>query len=904
MTAADCPSQEQLVAYANGCLDDETSELIAEHLDQCPACQSRLTALGDGDDTFVARLRQRPAADGYEEEHECREAAQRAQVLVAALVADRETAGTTAANDALPADLGTLGEYQLLEKLGEGGMGTVYKALQTKLDKTVALKVLPQQRTADPNAVARFEREMKAIGRLEHPNIVRALDAREIDGTHLLVMEYVAGIDLGDVSRLCGSLRIADACEVIRQAAEGLQYAHERGLIHRDLKPSNLILECGALSPPLTAAGRGANDRVQQASEPKAAVAASPSSQSGDKAPHSKTRIKILDFGLARLLGDQPGRAEVTGSGTAMGTADYVAPEQVSDSHSVDIRADIYSLGCTLYKLLAGRPPYVGPHYKSPMEKMLAHLRDTPPPIGLLRTDVPAELAAVVERMMAKDPAARYTAPQQVAEALAPFATEADLGRLAREADAMARGVVEPVTSHVGTEPGASSAHTDTTRQHARCVVPSARLLGPDAAETGARDVRQASAPIMQPAGQATRRLPRPPTLVALGLLGVAILAGVIIVRIVQKSGKETIVEIPDNDLKSVTVEDKPAEGTPPGRSSGVTQPPLQPWHLPKDAPLPAIAPFDATQAKKHQEAWAKYLGVPIEYANSIDMRFVLLPPGEFEMGSTGADVAKLLEEAKTHGLSERNIGRVPSEAPKHRVRITKPFYLGLCEVTQAEYERVMGSNPSQYAGDPNRPVEMVDWEAASMFSRILGELPQERTVQAVYRLPTEAEWEYACRAGTTTNWYCGDDQFTLGEYAWFGSNAGEATHPVRQKKPNAWGLFDMHGNVYEWCRDWFGSEYYGASPLEDPVGLSLGSERVLRGGGWSGDAYRSRAAYRAGNVTNHRFGSLGFRLVRAISAADQGLAGPTRLGQHAGAGKPATANPRLAKLVGGTGRF
>ena len=156
---------------------------------------------------------------------------------------------------------------------------------------------------------------MKALGRLDHPSIVRAMDADDEDGTHYLVMEYVDGIDLSEVVRRCGPLRVPEACELIRQAASGLQYIHEHGCVHRDIKPSNLML---------TPAGQ----------------------------------VKVLDLGLALLLSEQPAGGELTGSGQAMGTADYMAPEQILDSHGVDIRADIYSLGCTLYKLLVGRAPF------------------------------------------------------------------------------------------------------------------------------------------------------------------------------------------------------------------------------------------------------------------------------------------------------------------------------------------------------------------------------------------------------------------------------------------------------------------------------------------------------------------------------------------------------------------
>ncbi len=280
---------------------------------------------------------------------------------------------------------GRLGEYQLFALLGEGGMGRVYTARHTRLDRIVALKVLSKARTADPRSLARFEREMKAVGRLSHPNIVQAYDARDINGVPVLVMEYVDGVDLGELVRRAGTLSVADACEVIRQAALGLQYAHEHGLVHRDIKPSNLMLT-----------------RLGQ--------------------------VKILDLGLALLAGDQPPAGDLTSTGHAVGTADYMAPEQIGDSHGVDIRADIYSLGCTLYQFLAGRAPFRGAQYENTWEKMLGHVRDEAPPLRRWRADVPSALAAVVGRMMAKSPAARFATPAEVAEALGPFVAGAGPG--------------------------------------------------------------------------------------------------------------------------------------------------------------------------------------------------------------------------------------------------------------------------------------------------------------------------------------------------------------------------------------------------------------------------------------------------------------------------------------------
>ena len=289
--------------------------------------------------------------------------------------------------------------------------------------------------------------------------------------------------------------------------------------------------------------------------------------------------------------------------------------------------------------------------------------------------------------------------------------------------------------------------------------------------------------------------------------------------------------------------------------------------------PPPAIAPFDAKTAKEHQAAWAKFLNVPVEMVNSIGMRFVLIPPGEFDMGSTEAEVARLLEEAKARNQPKWYMERLPFEAPKHRVRIKKPFYLGLCEVTQAQYEGVVGNNPSNFKDDATCPVEMVSWDEASAFCRKLTELPRERAVRAEYRLPTEAEWEYACRGGTTTAWYWGDNEAASKDHAWYDANGGGKTHPVAQKTPNSWGLYDMHGNAWEWCQDWWGDGYYATSPIDDPTGPTTGAVRADRGGAYQDPPPVCRATYR-GYDPGHR-DCIGFRLVRIVSYLENETTSP-----------------------------
>ena len=244
-------------------------------------------------------------------------------------------------------------------------------------------------------------------------------------------------------------------------------------------------------------------------------------------------------------------------------------------------------------------------------------------------------------------------------------------------------------------------------------------------------------------------------------------------------------------------------------------------------APPLAIAPFDAANAKQHQEAWADRLGLPVELTNSVGMKLRLIPPGEFRMG----------------------------KRPGRRVRITKPFYLGVYEVTQAEYERVMKGNSNKFKS-ATYPVERVSWNDAVEFCKNLS-AKEGKT----YRLPTEAEWEYACRAGTTTLYSSGDDKESLGEYAWYRDNSGGKPHPVGEKKPNAWGLHDMHGNVWEWCADWWAKDYYADSPTDDPPGPETGSFRVYRGGSWVNLAGSCRSANRFRSVPSDRRDFLGFRV-------------------------------------------
>jgi serine/threonine protein kinase len=268
-----------------------------------------------------------------------------------------------------------IGKYKVLDCLGSGGMCSVYLCEHRQMNRQVAIKVLPTSQARDPAALGRFYREARAVAALNHPNIIRAYDIDQDEGIHFLVMEYVEGTTLQDLVKRSGPLEISRAAEHIGQAAVGLQHAHEQGLVHRDIKPGNLLLDRSGV-------------------------------------------IKILDLGLARFFNEESDILTREHNEVVLGTADYLAPEQALDSHAVDHRADLYSLGMTFYYLLAGKSPL---GEGTVAQKLIWHQCRQPPPLREERPEVPAGLAAVVAKMMAKEPEQRFQNGAELLEALSPW---------------------------------------------------------------------------------------------------------------------------------------------------------------------------------------------------------------------------------------------------------------------------------------------------------------------------------------------------------------------------------------------------------------------------------------------------------------------------------------------------
>jgi serine/threonine protein kinase/formylglycine-generating enzyme required for sulfatase activity len=838
------------------------------------------------------------------------------------------------------------GDYTLLEKLGEGGMGVVYRAQHRRMKRLVAVKMVAKKEIGSPDAVKRFYREVETAAKLNHTNIVQAYDAREHEGVHYLVMEYVEGKDLAAVVKQRGPLPVAQAVDYVIQAARGLHYAHKHGVVHRDIKPSNLMLD-------------------------------------------KEWTVKILDMGLARVAGiaDDSNGDGLTAMGQVMGTLDYMAPEQALDAHHADARADIYSLGCTLYRLLTGRVLYKG---ESLMQILMAHRELPIPPLCKASPDVSPQLDGVYQKMVAKKPEDRYRSMTEVIAALETCAgkNSASAPSYADEPTATFTADGNLSFSH-GTTPGKLATAVKTQVENLAGATCSQQASTEETSKHLRRDAKLLAVP---------RKKKTLLVSIGLGIVGIIVLSAIISVltskgtleivtddpnvqvavkqngelvevvdaksgwKISLKSGEyelapqgstdkfrlepnSVVVTRGDTVTAKVTLKPSVVSDSKSEISNSKSPPPAVgglighdgKWQLPPGAPPPAVAPFDEKQAKEHQAAWAKHLGVPVEITNSIGMKLVLIPPGEFEMGSPNELIE---EELKSVGGDIRRKDVLPGEGPRHHVRITRAFYLGTYLVTQEEYQRVMGANPSEFsvkgkskdkvAGqDPKRfPVENVTCSDTDEFCSRLAEMADEKSAARRYRLPSEAQWEYACRAGSTGKYFFGpasDERMAaeklLPEYAWFGDNSGGRPHAVGGRRASPWGLYDIYGNVWEWCQDWYAKDYYAKSPPDDPAGPPGGSNHVFRSGNWRIQARCCRSAYRGGNTPTGRGDLLGFRvsLVLPDTAVERAtMGGTTDLRQHsagATANKPSPAVaspdahslgrlPTVGSLIGPDGKW
>lgn len=595
-----------------------------------------------------------------------------------------------------------VGRYELLQLIAEGGTGRVYVARHRAMGKRFAVKVLRPELARQPGARARFHRELRVAGQLDHPNLVAATDA-SADGTHYLVTELLDGATVRDLLKAADRLPVADTCAIAVQVLAGLEFLAERGLVHRDVSPSNVFVT---------------RDGV----------------------------VKLLDFGLVRL-GEAGGRPEdwLTGPLAVLGNPAYMAPEQYRSPRAVDARADLYGLGCLLYHLLAGCPPYHENGALDPATLLEKHAADRPAPVTALRPDVPAPVAAVVDGLLARDPADRPGSHAELAAVLKLFAAGANLPALVSAA---------PV----------------------RIPVPLSDV----------------------PRGW-TRRW-------VAAAVGMAVLATVSI--------------------------------------------PFWPW-LRADPEPPTIVQSGGVYGPEPEAGKPRAL-------QGVEFRYV--PAGTFVMGSA------------------RGLGIPPNETPARQVTLTRAFWLATEPVTVEQFDQFVAATGHRTSAErtgqgkrqvraggvwkwvpdpdvtwrtpgfdqePGHPVVAVSWEDATAYCawRTAGDPTY------TYRLPTEAEWEHACRTGGGA----------------MPNVAGKVgTRQAGRYPANRLGVRGMLGAVYQWVADEYAG--YPAGDAVDPfVAPRPGTLRVARGGSSSSPPNFCRPAARVGNAPDHAAQGTGFRVVAAV---------------------------------------
>ncbi len=740
-----------------------------------------------------------------------------------------------------PGRLGKLGPYEVIDVTGRGGMGVVLRAHDPKLSRVVAIKVLAPEFAANPTARKRFLREARAAAAVSHPHVVTIHAVEEADDTPYLVMEYVDGQSLQEKIKRVGTLDLKEILRIGVQIAAGLAAAHNHGLVHRDIKPGNILLENGV------------------------------------------ERVKITDFGLARAVDD----IGLTRTGEVAGTPEFMSPEQ-AQGLAVEHRSDLFSLGSVLYAMCAGRSPFRADSTVAVLRRVCD---DLPRPIREVNPEIPEGLVAIIDRLLAKNPDKRFQTADEVDDLLSQH-----LAYLQHPTKTPPSGPLDDTLElSVKTGPGDTPplSRCGPSRRRLRSVAGLVLLaLFASLGITEATGVTRLAATVIRiVTGEGTLVVTVNDPAVSLTIEDQDIVitgAGPKEIRLkpgeyrlhANKNGKpvaigQELVTITRGGREVVNVTlVPPATGAETAQAQPEQQHDPEPWTaiLPDGAPAPAVAPFDAATAKQHQQAWADHLGLPIE--REIDLpegeklTLVLIPPGEFLMGSSEEEQARFLEEAQAAG-DWWAAGNIPSEGPRHCVKITRPFYLGKYELTQAQWESLTGDNPSEIK-DPDNPVERVSWEE---IQPLLEQLDREHAKEGLrFMLPTEAQWEYACRAGTTTGWHFGDTDEALAEFA----NTTGIPDPVGQLRPNPWGLHDMHGNVWEWCADWHGTDYYAQSEPNDPLGQPAASRRVDRGGSFAGRATFCRSAFRNHGGPGGRDPNLGFRLAAVLMDESSAEVEPT----------------------------
>ena len=770
-----------------------------------------------------------------------------------------------------------LGAYQIISRLGAGGMATVFQAYQPKMERYVALKVLRREFSRNPEFVGRFSQEARVIAQLEHPHILPIYDYGEADGYTYMAMRLVKGGSLSDRLKKHGKMDLPAILRIITQVGGALDYAHKRNVIHRDFKPGNVLID-----------------------------------EFGN--------CLLTDFGIAKLI---EATSHLTATGGILGTPFYISPEQGA-GEQIDHRSDIYALGVVLYHMVVGEVPYKA---DTPMAVVFKHIHDPLPLPSRKVPGLPEPIERVILKALAKNPEDRYASAGGLVDALQAAMEPVSFDRPEPQV-AIPGPVPDPIAEGPPHEPqrlssppndrpkpgpsesekpdaqkllraknvkrmtparwgytviallviaGVATAVWVTTQSKAPTKTSLVVHTDPGGADVYVDDAHVGTSPVtlekLNPGAHRVRILKNGYQAFEKELELHAGDPQVLRAELLNEPNGRLLVRSDPEEVE-VPIDDQAREATP-----------ITLDDMPRDNRKPSFQKqgyekksLTVTRKEGDEQTIDVQLqpvvdsGTPKTLANSLGMAFVHIQPGTFFMGSPSGEPGRQARERR------------------HEVTLTKGFYIQTTEVTVGQWRAFVratnyrseaetgggawfhrGKKWLQKAGrtwdnpgfsqTENNPVTCVSWNDVQKFIQWLRQ--KERHA---YRLPTESEWEYACRAGSQTAFsngamvehQCGPDPH-LNVMGWYCGNSNRKSSPVAQKKPNPYGLFDMHGNVWEWCQDWYAE--YPSGPVADPRGPSRGGAKVRRGGSWGSDAWACRSACRGKFRPDRATRGIGFRL-------------------------------------------
>ena len=768
-----------------------------------------------------------------------------------------------------------IGDFQLIKCIGTGGMGEVWLAYQDTMDRHVALKILSPALTDDEKFVSRFMQEVKISAKLQHPNIVTSFYAGVDKGIYYLAMSFIDGFELNEKLDTQDMIPEQEALNIAKKIASALKHAWNKfKIVHRDIKPSNIMIS------------------------------------------KDDEEVHLMDMGISKNLTED---SSLTMTGMVIGTPYYMSPEQARGDDDLDCRADIYALGSTLYHLLTGEVPYDAESTIGILTKLIS---DPFPPPQKKNPEITDECAKLLEVMMAKD--ARFRQQnweevikdiQKVMQGKVPItkitttkkAASSDHSSLKKESQ------VQPQQK----KPTKNTRATSQTKNRKTSSNKKTISLCPSC---NAHNKVDALFCVRCGKGL-SRQCPECSENVSINM-NFCSKCGTDIKTIIQLEDMLETVKKEQQERHWDAIIKLSASLPEKSRMSGKKSPKLlteinrikleaekllsteeayekasqlAEEYVSQDKNIEAFNTLQNFLSEHPRNEYTSEIKHRIDKLKKIsyqgpesgkkwiipDSEVTLIPinAGEFLLGSPSGAFLGIGAEK----------GRKKNEGPQHQVTISQPFWIGETPITignflsflnspenNGEIQWTAESCPVEKAGkdkeigkgcwgEMQQPMVEINWLDASNFCKwlTLTEIKLNRLPRGyIYRLPTEAEWEYCCRAGTTTKFHFGDSENKLTEYAWLKNNSNQQSHPVAEKKPNQWGLHDMHGNIWEWCQDKYG-DYMNQSAM-DPYGSNSGIGFVRRGGGWINNSDRCRSAYRNFWEAKCAFSYLGFRIVLA----------------------------------------